>query len=224
MNFNIVLHYTFTYLALAVGQSAKSAIIKQVGFLFLSCFSFLFIKSDRFTLRKMLCGILGFLGIVITSFDGGFAFSAGDALILGASFSAVVATVLTQMAVAHSCPVKHTAVSQLLGGALLCIPAVALGGRLSYFDMKAFFVMLYICVASVLGYVLWNIVIRYHNVSVLSVIRFSIPLFSVVFSGILLNEEVLRWNYMLALGIILAAILLNAASFKNKKTKNNLEK
>jgi drug/metabolite transporter (DMT)-like permease len=79
--------------------------------------------------------------------------------------------------------------------------------------------MLYICVASVLGYVLWNIVIRYHSVSALSVIRFSIPLFSVMFSGILLNEEVLRWNYMLALGIILAAILLNVASFK--KTKNN---
>ena len=68
-----------------------------------------------------------------------------------------------------------------------------------------------------LGYVLWNVVMQYHSVSKLSVIRFSIPLFSVVFSGILLHEQVLRWNYILALGIIFAAILLNVLSPKKKK-------
>ena len=215
--FNIILHYAFTYLALAVGQSAKSAIIKQVGFLFLSCFSFLFLKSDRFTLKKALCGMLGFLGIIVTNFEGSFTFAIGDALILAASFSAVVGTVLTKKAVARVSPVKLVAYSQLIGGVVLCIFGLALGGRLSYLDMRAALAMLYICLASILGYVLWNVVIQYHSVSKLSVIRFSIPLFSVVFSGILLHEEVWRWNYILALCIIFAAILLNSISPKEKK-------
>ena len=218
--FNIILHYAFTYLALAVGQSAKSAIIKQVGFLFLSCFSFIFIKSDRFTLKKAFCGALGFAGIVVTSFDGGFAFAAGDALILAASFSSVVATVLTKKAVTRVCPVKLVAFSQLIGGALLCAFGLLLGGHLMYLDLRASLVMAYICLSSILGYVLWNVVMQYHSVSKLSVIRFSIPLFSVVFSGILLHEQVLRWNYILALGFILTAILLNSISPKEKKNKN----
>lgn len=46
------------------------------------------------------------------------------------------------------------------------------------------------------------------------------PLFSVVFSGILLHEEVFRFNYILALCIIFAAILLNSISPKEKKNKN----
>ena len=100
---------------------------------------------------------------------------------------------------------------------MLCIFGLVPGGRLSYLDMRAALAMLYICLASILGYVLWNVVIQYHSVSKLSVIRFSIPLFSVVFSGILLHEEVWRWNYILALGIIFAAILLNSISPKEKK-------
>jgi drug/metabolite transporter (DMT)-like permease len=215
--FTVILQYSFIYIALAVGDSSKSAIIKQVGFLFLSCFSFLFLKSDRFTLKKALCGMLGFLGIIVTNFEGSFTFAIGDALILAASFSAVVGTVLTKKAVARVSPVKLVAYSQLIGGVVLCIFGLVLGGRLSYLDMRAALAMLYICLASILGYVLWNVVIQYHSVSKLSVIRFSIPLFSVVFSGILLHEEVFRFNYILALCIIFAAILLNSISPKEKK-------
>lgn len=223
--FSIILHYACTYWALAIGQSAKSAIVKQVGFLFLSCFSFLFIKSDRFTLKKAFCGALGFAGIIITNFEGRFTFAAGDALILSASFCSVVSTILTKKAVVRVSPVKLVAASQLIGGVVLCVIGLLFGGRITHLDLRAVLVMLYICAASIFGYVLWNVVIQYHSVSKLSVIRFSIPLFSVVFSGILLHEEVWRWNYILALGIIFAAILLNVISPKNKKNnKMEIEK
>jgi drug/metabolite transporter (DMT)-like permease len=212
--FSIVLHYAFTYLALAVGQSAKSAIIKQVGFLFLSCFSFLFVKKESFSPKKPICGVLGFVGIIVTSFDGGFDFAIGDALIVAASLCSAISTILTKNAVERVSAVKLVAYSQLIGGAFLCVCGVLAGGRLSHFDLRALLVMLYICAASVIAYMVWNVCVKYNSVSKLAVIRFSVPLFAVAFSGILLKEQIFKWNYVLSLSIILVAILLNEFSWK----------
>ena len=217
--FSIVLHYACTYLALAVGQSAKSAIIKQVGFLFLSCCSFLFIKKERFSWKKPICGVLGFAGIIVTSFDGGFSFAAGDALIVAASLCSAISTILTKNAVERVSAVKLVAYSQLIGGSFLCICGLLAGGRLTHLDLRAAFVMLYICAASVIAYVLWNVCVKYNSVAKLAVIRFSVPLFAVVFSGILLKEQIFKWNYILALAIILFSILLNELSWKKKDTR-----
>ena len=49
-----VLHYSFTYIALSIGEGSKSAIVKQVGFLMLSCFAFVFDRSDKWTPQKMI--------------------------------------------------------------------------------------------------------------------------------------------------------------------------
>ena len=214
--FSIILHYAFTYLALAVGQSAKSAIVKQVGFLFLSCFSFLFVRKERFSWKKPICGLLGFAGIIVTGLDGGFSFAMGDALIVAASLCSAVSTILTKNAVERVSAVKLVAYSQLIGGAFLCVCGLLAGGRLRHLDLRAVLVMLYICAATVIAYVLWNVCVKYNNVAKLAVIRFSVPLFAVAFSGILLREQIFKWNYILALLIILSSILLNELPWKKK--------
>ena len=66
----IILHYSFTYLALSIGEGSKTAIVKQICFLFLGCFAFLFDKSDKFTVNKVIAAILGFAGIIATAYDG----------------------------------------------------------------------------------------------------------------------------------------------------------
>ena len=216
--FSIILHYAFTYWVLAIGEGSKSAIIKQVGFLFLSCFSFLFIKSDRFTWSKPVCGILGFAGIIVTNLDGtGFSFGVSDVLLLAASLCSVTSTVITKHAVERTSPLTLVAYSQLLGGLCLCAGGLVAGGKLTHLDIKALLVLLYVCAASIGAYSLWNLLIKYNSVSKLSVIKFSEPLFAVILSGLILKEQVWRLNYLLALLIILAAILLNNLQTKDKK-------
>ena len=207
---SIVLHYSFTYIGLSLGEGSKSAIIKQVGFLFLSCFAFLFDKADRFTIPKLLSGILGFVGIIVTGLDGtGFHFGTGDAVLILASFCSVASYILSKQAMVHMSPVLLVAYSQLLGGVVLCVGGLALGGRITHVDTHAAAVFGYICAASIIAYTLWNTLLKYHSVSKLSVIKFAEPLFAVVFSGLLLNENVLRPTYGIALVIILTAILLS---------------
>lgn len=215
---NIALHYMLTYLALSVGEGSKSAIIKQVGFLFLSCFSFVFMKNEHFSVRNLLCGVLGFAGIVVTNLNGGgFSFALGDLLLIGASFCAVAGTVLTKRTVERCSPLSLVAYSQLLGGLLLLMAGMVSGGKIPHIDGNAVGIFAYICLASILAYSLWNILIRYHSLSMLSIIKFTEPLFAVLLSGMLLHENIWRWNYGVALLMIAVAIILDHAKVTEAK-------
>lgn len=214
---SIILHYFFTYTALAFGEGSKSAIIKQVGFLFLSCFAFLFIKEDKFSITKLISGTLGFFGIVVTSFDNGkFSFASGDVFLILASFCSVISMILSKEIVKKINPLHLTACGHLFGGIVLCIVGVALGGRITYIDRNSSLIFAYICLASIIAYALWNVLIKYNDVSKLSVIKFTEPLFAVILSGIFLGENIFKLNYLIAFIIILAAILL--ANSKHNKS------
>ena len=207
---SIVLHYLLTYTALSFGEGSKSAIIKQVGFLFLSCFAFLFVKDDKFSVSKLIAGILGFAGIIVTNFDsGGFTFAIGDVFLILASFCAVVSTVINKKIIRKINPVQLVAYTQLFGGMILCISGFAFGGRIAHIDTNSMFVFAYICITSISAYSLWNTLIKYNDLSKLSVIKFTEPLFAVIFSGVLLGEDIFKINYLIAFVIILAAILLS---------------
>ena len=204
----IILHYSFTYIALSMGDSSKSAIIKQTGFLFLSCFAFLFDKSDHFTWRKVLAGVLGFLGIIATSTDGGFAFGLAEVLLLLSSACSAISAVITKRATQKMSPTGLVAYSQVIGGAFLLVLGIALGGKMPDINGRSLLVMLYICAASVIAYMLWNILLKYGDLSTLSVVKFAEPLFAVLLSGVILHEEIFKWSYGVALLLILASILL----------------
>ena len=71
--------------------------VKQIGALFYVCFSFLFIKDDTPTVKKIVAGMMGFLGIIALNISSkGFSFSIGDFLILCASFCTVFSNVISK--------------------------------------------------------------------------------------------------------------------------------
>lgn len=213
----IILHYSFTYVALSLGEGSKSAIIKQIGFLFLSCFAFLFDKSDKWSLRKMIAGILGFIGIIVTNTDGGgFTFRFADSLLILASFCSIFGSVVAKNSSKVVPSARFVAYSQLIGGIVLSIAGLILGGNIIYIDFKAVLVFTYMCTASISAYLIWNILLKYNSLSKLAIIKFTEPLFAVILSGVILGENVLKLSYLVALILILTAILI-----VNVKTKES---
>lgn len=205
----IILHYSFIYIGLALGEGSKGAIVKQVGVLFLSCFAFLFDKNDKFSAKKVIAGVLGFGGIIATAFDGaGVSFALGDALLLLASVCASVGTVVTKKATRTLSPIKYTGYSQLLGGVFLLAVGLLLGGRISYISIPAVLVFLYICGASIGSYLIWNSLLKTGSISRLSVIKFTEPLFAVIFSGLILGEDIFKISYLVALMLLLFALIV----------------
>ena len=95
--FAIILHYSFTYSALKLTDSSKTAILKQVGVLFYVCFSFMFFKEDKLTVKKLIGVIFGFAGIIaINTNADGISFNIGDVLIIAASFCTVFSNVISK--------------------------------------------------------------------------------------------------------------------------------
>lgn len=209
--FAVALHYGFTYVGLTMTDSGKTAILKQIAPLLFSCFSFLFVKEERFSFSKILGALVGFSGIVainIGASSGGF--SRGDVLILSASVCTVVSMVISGKCAKDSSPLWITGISQLFGGAVLLTVALLMGGKFIGFTPMGAAVFLYICTASVVGYTLFYYVQRTAYLSNLFIIKFAEPLFACLFGALLLGENVLRWQYGAALLLISGGIALSS--------------
>lgn len=215
--FAIILHYAFTYIGLSSTDSSKTALIKQLGALLYVCFAFLFFKNERFSIYKIVGAIIGFLGIVAINFSGGsISFSIGDVLILLASVCLVVSNILTKKIAASHSPFWITGVSQLSGGVILMLTAAIMGARMLDFDIYALGVFAYICTASTVAYVLWNYILKTCDLSNMFIIKFAEPLFACIFGAVLLGEDILKWQYLIAFVLISAGIVLGNIKFSKK--------
>jgi drug/metabolite transporter (DMT)-like permease len=90
---------------------------------------------------------------------------------------------------------------------------LCLGGSLTL-SWSGVGIFAYICTASILGYCIWYSIVKDNPLSKLFIIKFTEPLFACVFGAILLSENIFKWQYLLAIGLIAFGILLG-----NKKKK-----
>ncbi len=208
--FSIILHYSFTYTGLNLTDSSKTAILKQIGALFYVCFSALFFKDDKLTLKKMIGVILGFVGIVaINASSDGISFQMGDAFIIAASFCTVFSNVISKKVFDKVEPVTATGCSQLFGGIVLLITGAMMGGSMNINSSEAIGVMTYICFASIFGYCIWFVTVKKGELSKLFIIKFAEPVFASLFGAVLLNENIFRWQYAAAFVLIASGIFVS---------------
>ena len=213
-----VLHYTCTYIGLSHLDSAKTSILKQIGTLFIICFAFLFRKEDRFTTAKLIGGLLGFGSIIIVNMNGlRLSMTVYDLLIICASFCSVISVVVSKNAYDRYSPMVVTAWAQFFGGVVLLVLGLCLGGSFGKFDMSSALALLYICFASYVGYCLWNILLKYNDISRLNIIKFTETLFAAVCSWILLGENIFRWEYLAAFILVCVGLMIGTGMMNFKK-------
>ena len=216
--FSIILHYAFTYVGLAFTDSSKTALLKQLGVLFYICFAFLFIKDERFSVLKIVGGVLGFGGLIAINLNGqGLTFAFGDILIVLASVCTVVSSIISKELVKTNSPFWTNGISQLYGGIIMLIAALVMGGRIPKITPWAVFVFLYICTASIIAYVLYSYLLRTVSLSRMFIIKFTEPLFACLFGAWWLSEDIFKIQYLVAFVMISAGIILgNKAKEKTK--------
>lgn len=214
--FAIVLHYAFTYIGLGTTDSSKTALLKQVGALIYVCISFVFIKEDRPTVQKIVGALVGFVGIVALNFSGnGFSLSIGDIFILGASFCTVISSVISKNVVNLVAPINVTGISQLFGGVVLLIAGIVMGGDVKFALDPSILVMVYICIASITSYCIWYEILKKGELSKLFIIKFAEPVFACVFGALILGEDILKIQYLVAFILISGGICIS--NFAKKK-------
>ncbi len=215
--FGIILHYGFTYLGLDLTGSSKTALMKQVGVLFYVCFSFLFIKQDKPTVKKIIAAVAGFLGIVVLNISSeGVSFCFGDLLILCASFCTVFSNVISKKVFEKVSPITATGISQLFGGIVLLAVGACMGGNIHFSPNADLWIISYICVASVVSYCVWFGIVKNGELSKLFIIKFAEPIFACIFGALILNEDIWKIQYLIAFLLISGGIWLSNTKHKLK--------
>lgn len=206
----ISFHYACTYVGLSYTDSSKTALLKQLGVLFFICFSFLFIKNEKFSVYKLIAAIFGIGGIVALNLNAlKFTLGIGEILIILASVCTVASNIICKKSCSKVNPVFMTGLSEVAGGALLTVVGFILGGRLNSFTLLGLGISVYIIFATVISYSVWYTIVQKNELSYLFILKLSEPLFSVVIGALLLSENVFTLQYAIAFACVVTAVLIS---------------
>lgn len=70
-------------------------------------------------------------------------------------------------------------------------------------------IFMYICTASIFGYCIWFVIVKYNSLSKLFIIKFAEPVFASVLGALLLDENIFSIQYLLAFLLIGAGIYIS---------------
>ena len=97
----------------------------------------------------------------------------------------------------------------------MIIAGVILGADMLVFNLASLGVFAYLCVASIIAYLLWSYILKTADLSNIFIIKFAEPLFACIFSAVLLRENILRWQYLVA--FVLVSVGITLGNLKKKE-------
>ena len=196
---NTALHYYFFYSGLAYCEGGKASIINALSpFLLIILATVIF--KEKVTKKKVLGCLLGFMGIIIVNYGtslGGFSFNGEGMIILNCICSAF-GGILTRIVTKRVPAITATGYSLSLGGILLIGTGILTGGRFTGVTIWGILLLLGLITISMVGFILYNQLICYNEISEIAIFNALIPVFGTLMSCILLKEN-FGINYLLGL-------------------------
>ena len=203
--------YVFYYIGLAHCASSKSAIINSSYTFFAIIIAHFVIKGERMDWRKGLGCILGFGGIVVMNMKGGAL--GGEVTLLGEGFILIgsiaygASCVTIKLLSRREDTTVLTAFQLIFGSLVMLLIGLLMGGRLGGFNLASALLLLYLAAASSVAFTLWSLLLKYNSTSRVTIYGFSIPVFGVGYSALLLHEQVFAPQNLAALLLVCAGII-----------------
>jgi len=213
---NTALHYFFFYVGLSNSYGARASILNTLGtfiLVFLSCAVF---KDEHLTIKKVVGCITGFAGLLILNLGGGesghFTFLGDGFIILNAVCSAV-GGILTRIVSKRIDALVATGLSLSLGGVMLIASGKIMGGGNLTITPLGIFYLACLVTISVVGFSLYNQLIKNHPVGNVAIYNSMIPVFGVLTSCIFLKET-FYIKYLFAAVLVAAGVVILNKRFK----------
>lgn len=206
------IQYVCFYIGLSNTTGAKGSVINASNAFFAIIMAHFLLKSEKITWKKALGCVIGFGGVIVINLSPGAWGSgfhlAGEGLILLCSFAYGTSSVTLKMISDRESPAAITAYQLLFGGALLILIGLAAGGSVDHFTAKSSGLLLYLALLSTVAFTLWAELLKYNPVGRVAVFGFSIPVFGVALSALLLGEDIFRIQNLAALLLVSAGIIV----------------
>lgn len=205
-----VLQYVFLYIGLLYTTAVKGSVLKSTDVFFIMLISCLIFRQEKLTFSKIFCCVAGFSGIVIVNLKG-LSLNInplGDGLVLLAIFIYSFAVVITKRYTQNVDPIMFCGYQMAIGGAVMLLIGAMLGGAFNFFKMLPIIVILSAIYA--VSYSLWTMLLKHNQVSRVSIHSFTVPIFGVIFSALLLEEQgnVPIVNLLVAIVLISVGIIV----------------
>lgn len=217
--FSTTLQYSFTYIGLSNMDGAKGAIYDQLCVFFILIISGLFCKDDFLSLKKSIGCIIGFVGIFLTStstsiFQLDYSFGGEGMMILAATVQTIAYLIAKHTSKSINA-LSLVGIGQTAGGLILCVAAVLFGGELTSISVLGIIFLIALSLISATAYVLSVLPLKYFPATEIASFNLLIPIFGVIMSGVILQENIFQWNYLLAIILIVLGIFI--INYKKKK-------
>lgn len=203
------MQYAFTYIGLSRIDGSKGAIFDQLCVFLIVLFGGMFFKDDKLNIKKVVGCILGFAGVLIINTDGiSFEFTlSGEGIMLLAVLCQTIAYFIAKNSSEGISAAKLVGYGQAIGGITLCVFAYLSGGRVGGVNTAAILSLAGLIFISAFAYVLSLMPLKYFPASEISSFNLLITVFGVVMSGLVLGENILKWNYFISLALIGTGII-----------------
>ncbi|MDT8717504.1 DMT family transporter [Clostridium sp. 19966] len=204
------LQYIFFYIGLANTTGVKGAVLNSMVTFFSVILAHFIYANDKLNKRKSLGCIIGFIGVVIVNFSSNlldFSFTLnGDGFVVIAAFVFSVAAIYCKRLTVSMDVMVVTGYSLFIGGAVLILLGEIYGGRVYNFITPSSLILIYLAILSSAAFSLWNLLLKYNKVGLVSVYNFLTPIFGAVLSAIFLGENILELKNVAALILVCAGI------------------
>lgn len=182
--------YTCYYLGLAHATGVSASLVQGLEVFVALVVGACVFHTEPLTVRKVAGSLVGLGGIALSNWGGAMGFSwGGEGLLTLATVFAAVASVLASRYSQHTDPVLLAGWQFVMGGAVLWAIGAALGGALSPSGPAAWGVLAWLVAVSAVAYTVWSVLLASHPVSSVVVYSFTLPLFGVAVSLLVLGDQ-----------------------------------
>ncbi len=215
-----VLQYVFFYSGLARAGGVSSSIINGSNVFLAVLVSALIFKTEKLTAQKVIGCAMGFVGVIVVSLGGGgVSFSlTGEGFILVAALAYALSTAMIKIYSEYENPVLLSGWQFGIGGLIMMIAAFFMGGHFSMNGVGSYVLLFYMACISAVSYSIWGLLMKYNDVSKVSVFGCANPIMGTLLSALILDEA-----EVLGVQVILSLVLVSAGIFiVNKKERSSI--
>ncbi len=224
MCFQTIGQYLFFYMGLAHTSGVRGSIINASGTFFTMFLSAFVFRFEKLTPRKVLGSLIGFTGVMCVISDqsaltGRFRLDGEGAMIAAALCSSFAGNLIKRYGQKED-PAILSGWQFLLGGTVMILIGFLSGGHLHPVSFSSWVLLAYMAFISAGAYTLWSILLRYNDVSRISILGFMNPVLGVLLSAFFLNEGAEAFTLSTLLAVVLVSLgILISDSEKQKAGK-----
>lgn len=216
------MQYFCSYIGVANTTGTKTSVITACNAFFAVLLAPLFFKNEKLGGTKLLGCAVGLAGVIIINIngiaDGGISFI-GEGMVLLSALCSGAGSFLSKTSAKRSDPVAVTAYQLLFGGALLILSGILMGGNVLYVDLSGVLLLIYLAFVSAFAFALWTALLGFHSVGRICIFNLLIPIFGTLWSGILLGEQIFKWENLVSLILVSIGIFLVNYSREGKRSE-----